>query len=160
MSPTSSDKNDFKAWNNFDVMENAAKFPTMQSHNFEFLRKDYPELANLGGFTESYSFSDPVSGFVKLRTYGESLVKAIFAHHKFELTFQSSFNELLHDSSFRYITPRVIQDKLHLLRIKGNKAAHGELPKEDEEDAADYFSLISLLHRRLDKCVATTPRNI
>jgi uncharacterized protein (TIGR02391 family) len=27
----------------------------------------------------------------------------------------------------------------------------------DEEDAADYFSLISLLHRRLDKCVPTAP---
>jgi len=27
---------------------------------------------------------------------------------------------------------------------------------QDEEDAADYFSLISLLHRRLDKCVPTS----
>lgn len=31
---------------------------------------------------------------------------------------------------------------------------------QDEEDAADYFSLISLLHRRLDKCASTVPRNI
>lgn len=28
---------------------------------------------------------------------------------------------------------------------------------EGEEDAADYFSLISLLHRRLDRCVRTRP---
>lgn len=28
---------------------------------------------------------------------------------------------------------------------------------QGEEDAADFFSMISLLHRRLDDCVATTP---
>ena len=28
---------------------------------------------------------------------------------------------------------------------------------DGEEDAADYFSLISLLHRRLDKCVRVQP---
>jgi len=132
MSPTSSNKNDFKAWNNFHVMENAAKFPVMESHNFEFLRKDYPKLANLAGFAESYSFSDPVGAFVKLRTYGEFLVKAIFARHRLELTFQSNFNDLLHDSSIYSITPNVVQDKLHLLRLNGNKAAHGKLTKEDE----------------------------
>lgn len=113
-------------------MENAAKFPVMESHNFEFLRKDYPKLANLAGFAESYSFSDPVGAFVKLRTYGEFLVKAIFARHRLELTFQSNFNDLLHDSSIYSITPNVVQDKLHLLRLNGNKAAHGKLTKEDE----------------------------
>jgi uncharacterized protein (TIGR02391 family) len=28
---------------------------------------------------------------------------------------------------------------------------------DGEDDAADYFSLISLLHRRLDQCVTTKP---
>lgn len=31
---------------------------------------------------------------------------------------------------------------------------------EGEDDAADYLSLISLLHRKLDECVPTTPRGI
>ena len=110
----------------------------MESHNFEFLRKDHPELANLAGFAESYSYADPVGALVKLRTFAEFLVKAIFAHHRLELTFQSNLNDLLHDPSFRSITPAVVQDKLHLLRIKGNKAAHGSLTKEDEARVPEY----------------------
>ncbi|WP_308985586.1 DEAD/DEAH box helicase family protein [Thalassobacterium sedimentorum] len=110
----------------------------MQSHNFEFLRKDHPELADLAGFAESYSFADPVGALVKLRMYAEFLVKAIFAHHKLELTFQSNLNDLLHDASFCSITPAVVKDKLHLLRIKGNQAAHGSLSKEDEARVPEY----------------------
>ena len=119
------------------MLDNAANFPIMQSHNFEFLRKYHPELADLAGFAESYSFTDPVSALVKLRTYAEYLVKALFAHHRLELNFQSNLIDLLTDDSFRSITPSVVQDKLHLLRIKGNKAAHGTLPKEEEAYVPD-----------------------
>jgi type I restriction enzyme R subunit len=99
----------------------------MTSRNFEFLRKSYRELADLGGFAESYAFSDPVSALVKLRSFAEFLVKAVFAHHALELTYQSTLNDLLNDPSFKSITPAVIQEKLHILRVKGNHAAHGTL---------------------------------
>jgi type I restriction enzyme, R subunit len=99
----------------------------MTSRNFEFLRSSYRELADLGGFGESYAFSDPVSALVKLRTFAEFLVKAVFAHHGLVLGYQSTLNDLLNDPSFKAITPAVIQDKLHLLRVKGNHAAHGTL---------------------------------
>jgi len=99
----------------------------MTSQNFEFLRSRHRELADLGGFAERYVFSDPSSCLVKLRTYAESMVKAIFAHHRFEASYQSNLNDLLGDPSFKAVTPAVVQDKLHLLRIKGNHAAHGTL---------------------------------
>ena len=34
----------------------------MKSINFEFLRDSWPELAELGGFAESYAHPDPASG--------------------------------------------------------------------------------------------------
>lgn len=99
----------------------------MTSRNFEFLRSSYRELADPGGFAESYAFLDPVSALVKLRTFAEFLVKAVFAHHGLVLGYQSTLNDLLNDPSFKAIAPAVIQDKLHLLRVKGNHAAHGSL---------------------------------
>lgn len=111
----------------------------MKSLNFEFLRDDFQELSSLAGFAESYAFSDPVSALVKLRTYAEFLVKAVFAHHRLELTYQSNLNDLLNDYSFKSITPAVVQDKLHLLRIKGNHAAHGTLYKDAEAKVPEYI---------------------
>jgi hypothetical protein len=52
------------------------------------------------------------------------LVKALFSHHRLELTYQSNLNDLLADHTFKSITPPVVQDKLQLIRIKGN---HGTL---------------------------------
>ena len=111
----------------------------MESRNFEFLRDDFRELAELAAFAESYAYSDPVSALVKLRTFAEFLVKAVFAHHRLEFSYQSTLNDLLNDHSFKAITPGVIQDKLHLLRIKGNHAAHGTLYKEAEAEVPDYL---------------------
>lgn len=127
------DKCDPNVWNCFHGGEIDVKVLVMESKNFEFLRKDYGELADLGGFAECYAYTDPVGALVKLRTYAEFLVKAVFAHHTLELGYQSNLNDLLHDPSFKAITPAVIQDKLHLLRIKGNQAAHGTL--KDSEKA-------------------------
>jgi type I restriction enzyme R subunit len=42
----------------------------MKSTNFEFLRPSFPELADLGGFAERYTYSDPSSALVKLRMFG------------------------------------------------------------------------------------------
>ncbi len=99
----------------------------MTSKNFEFLRQSHRELADLGGFADQYALTDHASCLVKLRTFAESMVKAVFDHHRMERAYQSNLNDLLHDASFKSITPPVIQDKLHLLRIKGNQAAHGSL---------------------------------
>lgn len=59
----------------------------MQSINFEFIRASYPELANLGGFAEQYAYSDPASALIKLRSFAESMVSAVFSHHQTELMY-------------------------------------------------------------------------
>jgi len=109
----------------------------MKSRNFEFLRSDYRELANLGGFAESYAYSDHASCLVKLRLFAEHLVKSVFAQHRLERFHNSNFNDLLNDDSFKSITPAVVLEKLHLIRIKGNHAAHGTLYKFTDEQVVE-----------------------
>ena len=98
----------------------------MKSENFEILRSRWPELASLGGFAEAYAYPDPASALVKLRQFGENLTKDIYRDLSLPKADQSTFVDLLKNPSFSALTPKVVLDKLHALRIHGNKAAHGD----------------------------------
>ena len=101
----------------------------MKSQNFEILRDRWPELASLGGFAEAYAHADPASALVKLRLFAENLTKDIYRDLRLPKPDQPTFIDLLKNSAFEAITPRVVLGKLHALRIHGNKAAHGESVK-------------------------------
>lgn len=98
----------------------------MNSRNFEILRPAWPELASLGGFAEAYAHTDPASALVKLRLFAENFAKDIYRDLALPKPDQATLVDLLTNQSFATITPKVILDKLHALRIHGNKAAHGE----------------------------------
>jgi type I restriction enzyme R subunit len=98
----------------------------MKSQNFEFLRRRWPELASLGGFAESYAYADATSSLVKLRSFAENVTLDIYAALALPKPIRPSFIDLLIDASFRAVVPKVVLDKLHALRMQGNKAAHGE----------------------------------
>ena len=98
----------------------------MKLLNFEILRDGWPELAGLGGFAESYAHADPASALVKLRLFGENLTKDIYRELGLPKPDLPTFVDLLKNDAFIAITPKVILDKLHALRMHGNKAAHGE----------------------------------
>src|SRR6266404_5654103 len=97
----------------------------MKSTNFEFLRTTFPELADLGGFAERYAYADPSSAVVKLRMFAETMVSAIYSHHKLQRPYQFNLNDMLNDDTFVSMTPKPVCFKLHQLRIQGNKAVHG-----------------------------------
>ena len=101
----------------------------MKSANFEILRKGWPELAELGGLAEAYVHADPASALVKLRSFAENLTKDIYREQRLPKPDQPTFVDLLKNPAFSAIMPKVILDKLHALRIHGNKAAHGEEAK-------------------------------
>ena len=101
----------------------------MNSQNFEFIRKKWPELASLGGFAEAYAYTDPTSSLVKLRAFAEYLTKDIYADLNLPKPIRATFIDLLNESAFRTVAPKVILDKLHAIRMQGNKAAHGESVK-------------------------------
>ncbi|KAB2951043.1 MAG: DUF4145 domain-containing protein [Rhizobiaceae bacterium] len=98
----------------------------MMSPNFDILRARWPELAQLGGFAEAYAHADPASALVKLRLFAENLTKDIYRDLRLPKPDQPTFVDLLKNDAFVAITPKVVLDKLHALRIHGNKAAHGE----------------------------------
>lgn len=98
----------------------------MKSLNFEILRDGWPELAGLGAFAESYAHADPASALVKLRLFAENLTKDIYRELRLPKPDLPTFVDLLKNDAFTAITPKVVLDKLHALRMHGNKAAHGE----------------------------------
>ncbi|MBW8854377.1 MAG: DUF4145 domain-containing protein [Bradyrhizobium sp.] len=101
----------------------------MKSANFEILRQKWPELAELGGFAEAYAHADPASAMVKLRLFAENLTKDIYRDLRLPKPEQPAFVDLLKNAAFASITPKVVLDNLHALRIHGNKAAHGDEAK-------------------------------
>jgi len=98
----------------------------LRSLNFEFLRSSREELAALGAFAEEYAHSDPASALVKLRTFAEQIVYAIYRDLALPRPYQTDLIQLLNNDAFIAVVPRVVLDKLHLLRVRGNKAAHGQ----------------------------------
>ena len=98
----------------------------MKSMNFEILRDGWPELAALGRFAEEYVNPDPLSALVKLRLFAENLTKDIYRHLGLPKPDQPTLVDLLQNPSFVAITPKVVLNKLHALRMYGNRAAHGE----------------------------------
>lgn len=105
----------------------------MQSQNFEFLRNTWPELASLAGFAEHYAQADPQSAQTKLRNFAERCVDIVYSELVLPRAPMSKFMELLSNDAFEAVTPKVVVDKLHAIRIHGNKAAHGD--KVTEQNA-------------------------
>jgi type I restriction enzyme R subunit len=96
----------------------------MKSQNFEFLRGKRSTLADLAGFAERYAHSDPASSLIKQRTFVEHVVGAIYGDYRLEPPFSDNLNDLLNAEPFTQSVPRVVQDKLHMVRKAGNHAAH------------------------------------
>jgi type I restriction enzyme R subunit len=99
----------------------------MKSLNFEILSKRWPELATLGGLAEAYAHADARSALFNLRLFAENLTKDVYRDLSLPKPFQATFIDLLKNEPFVAITPKVILDKLHAIRMHGNKAAHGEV---------------------------------
>jgi len=99
----------------------------MKSINFQILENKWPKLSSLGGFAEKYVYSDPSSAIVKLRSFIEGLVSIIY--HELKLPnppYQSNLFDLIKEDVFCNSIPKAILDKIHTIRIHGNKAVHGE----------------------------------
>lgn len=98
----------------------------MKTSNFEFLKPKWEALANIAGFAEQYVHADPASALVKLRQFGEQVVEYIYGHHRLPKPYQSGLNDLMQEFTFKQAVPSVVLNKLHSLRVQGNKAAHGD----------------------------------
>ena len=124
----------------------------MESVNFEFIRADRPQLADLGGFAEQYAHPDPVGSLVKLRTFGEQITQAIYWELRLSKPDDRKFALMLTHKEFTKAVPPVICQKLHAIRKEGNGAAHGQ-PMDSKKalwiteeafDVAKWFAMTCL----------------
>ncbi len=77
------------------------------SVNFEHLRKDWPELAELGAFAEAYAVTDPQSSMVKLRCYVEKIVGYLYRELRLPVLPNASVHDKLTSASFTAIIIKI-----------------------------------------------------
>ena len=99
----------------------------MQSQNFEFLREQFPLLADLGALAETVVYTDPGSTTTRLRAFAEEVVKSIYELEDLARPQRASFLELLTAPDFKNSMTSSLLYKLDYLRQQGNLTAHGAL---------------------------------
>lgn len=99
----------------------------MTSQNFDFLRPTFNSLADEATRAERHVHGDPGAAVWRLRVFAERAVATIYIERKLPRPFRADLNDCLQEEAFLQSVPRVVVDKLDLLRIRGNKAAHGDL---------------------------------
>ncbi|GAB3518551.1 DEAD/DEAH box helicase family protein [Photobacterium alginatilyticum] len=92
--------------------------------NFEHLRSQWPNLAELGAYAEAYAVSDPQSSMVKLRCYVEKVVGYLYHELRLPVLPNANIYDKLTSGAFTSVVDKAILDKFHAVRRGGNKAAH------------------------------------
>jgi hypothetical protein len=97
----------------------------MALSNFRLLQPHWPSLYEHARFAESYAYSDPQTAVIKLRCFAEVLVGIIFQDLRLPSEPGDGFFEKLKSPNFQDLVGPAILQKLHAVRLLGNKAAHG-----------------------------------
>jgi hypothetical protein len=94
--------------------------------NFDFLQINFIDLYNFSRAAEQYVDRDPQACLVKLRCFAEQLVDHLYKELGMSLEGRDDFYQRLTNPQFEKLVEKSILLKLHALRAKGNKAAHGK----------------------------------
>lgn len=97
----------------------------MVSDNFAPLKSRWPELYQHASLAERYVFADPHTAVVKLRCFAEVLVGVLYRDLRLPCEPGDGFFEKLKYPAFAELVGDIVLQKLHALRMIGNKAAHG-----------------------------------
>lgn len=111
-----------------DTCNRIAAYPAgqkMNSSNFQPLRARWPQLYQHAAFAEQYAHTDPHTVAVKLRCFAEALVGFLYRELRLPSEPSEGFFEKLKSTSFQDAVGEAVVQKLHALRLLGNKAAHG-----------------------------------
>lgn len=96
----------------------------MSSTNFIALESRWPKLYEFASAAENYAYTDPHSAIVKLRCFAEQLVGVLYRELNLPCEKSASFFDRLSSPVFIELIDSDVLAKLHVLRIKGNNAAH------------------------------------
>ena len=97
----------------------------MELSNFRCLQSRWPSLYEHARYAESYAYSDPQTAVIKLRCFAEVLVGIIFQNLRLPSEPGDGFFERLKSPDFEDVVGPDILQRLHAVRLLGNKAAHG-----------------------------------
>ena len=95
--------------------------------NFEFLKKRWPILENLGRLAERNLYIDSNTTFMKCGMFGEIIVKYMFSIEHIDETpivYNNNHNNRIKLLKKEDLIPEDIDTILNMLRIKRNYAAH------------------------------------
>ena len=109
----------------------------MPNKNFELLKNRWPQLYEHANFAEKYAHTDPHTAIIKLRCFAEQLVGILYRELNLPCERSDGFFEKLKSNIFIEVIDENIVEKLHAIRMLGNKAAHGRSVHSD-----DAFALV------------------
>ena len=93
--------------------------------NFEFLKRYWPTLAQIGVAAENYVYSDPNACLYKLGMFGERLILEIFSfEHIQKPTVDNTHANRIRLLKREGLIPKKIDDILYALRKTRNDAVH------------------------------------
>lgn len=102
--------------------------------NFEYLKRYWPALAQIGAAAENYLYSDTNACLYKLGMFGERLILEIFAfEHIPEPTVDNTHSNRIRMLKREGLIPKKIDDILYAIRKTRNSAVHSG---EDSVDDA------------------------
>ena len=109
--------------------------------NFDFLRNDFPVLANFGGLAEKYCYSDSNSCLMKLGMIGETIVNLMFTYDGIAMPNENTAVNRITALFREGLLTQDLVDILHALRKIRNKAVH-----ENYSSVADGNTLLQMAH--------------
>lgn len=104
----------------------------MPHKNFELLENRWPKLYEHASMAEKYAHIDPHTAIIKLRCFAEKLVGILYRELNLPCERSDGFFEKLNSSVFIEVIDEYILEKLHAIRMLGNKAAHGQSVQSDD----------------------------
>lgn len=96
----------------------------MKSFNFEFLRPYHEEFCLIGALAERSAWLDASNSLTKARMFAEKTVELIYEQFNLLLPVSKNLHDRLIDPDFQDAIPRVVLDKLFLIKTLGNAGAH------------------------------------
>lgn len=96
------------------------------SNNFLLLKSDWTDLFNYAVKAKNNISGDPSIACVHMRCFAEHLVDVLYQHLNLSTPQPNSLFTRLDQHEFKQLIPEVIQSGLHMVRMIGNKAVHGQ----------------------------------
>lgn len=117
----------------------------MKFGNFDLLETVDKDLYKYAKDAEYYIYKDAQIVLIKLRCFAEKMVIIISKQLHISIDYNENLLDKMKNPVFIENIPNEILTKLHLLRMKGNKAAHGEVINYKQEELLNLLKETYLL---------------